>query len=180
MPGSHAANQSKTESMPPTEAHADPADAPEPKTVEAPELDGMNVDVNDPQSPRAPGAAGAADAGRSGRPAAHTPVLPGAAPDEELPTAHAGTTTGLGSGPDRPVQDERGYAQRHPGNLGTPVPTEQIETDVARSAQNTSVVGTPGTDSGPGNSRGVPVPSEDPLEGSSEASAVAQGSRTPQ
>lgn len=51
QPGSDAANQSKTESMPPTEGHADPDAASDPTLVESPELDGMNVGAGDPQAP---------------------------------------------------------------------------------------------------------------------------------
>ena len=64
QPGSHAANQHKTEPMPPTEAHADP--------------DAMNVDTNDPQTPSPDGAAGAtAQPSPSDVPAEQTPVLRG-------------------------------------------------------------------------------------------------------
>lgn len=51
MPGSPAANQSKTESMPPTQGHADPDAAPEPASVEVPDLEAMNVGAGDPQAP---------------------------------------------------------------------------------------------------------------------------------
>jgi hypothetical protein len=135
MPGSHAANQSKTESMPPTEGHGDPEAAPAPTTVEPPELDTMSVNVNDPQAPRAPGAGGDPDRGHSGVPAT-----------EARPTAQ----------------------------------TDPMATDVDRSAANTNPIGTPGTDAGPGDTAGVPVPSHEPAPGSSEDSAVAQGSRTPE
>jgi hypothetical protein len=51
LSGSHAANQSKTESMPPTEGHADPDAAPEPTTVVTPGADAMTVGAADPQAP---------------------------------------------------------------------------------------------------------------------------------
>jgi hypothetical protein len=60
MPGSAAANQSKTESMPPTQGHADPDAAPEPTTVERPDHDSMNVGATDPQSPSHAAAGGPA------------------------------------------------------------------------------------------------------------------------
>ena len=150
QPGSHAANQPKTEPMPPTQAHADPDAAPKPSRVELPDLASMNVGANDPQAPSRDGAAGAtAQPGPSDVPAEQTPVL----------------TEGVG--------------YRQPGSLGSTGPDEQIETDVERSAQNTSPAGTPGTDSGPGDAAGVPVVSAYPAEGTSESSPVAQGTRTP-
>jgi hypothetical protein len=179
-PGSRAANQPKTEPMPPTQAHADPDAAPEPSRVEVPDLESMNVGANDPQAPRHDGAAGAtAMPSVSGVPAEQTPVLTGADPADVLPSAHAGTPTGRSSGPVQPVQDTAGDAHRQPGSLGSTGPDEQIETDVERSAQNTSPTGTPGTNRGPGDAGGVPVVSAYPAEGSSEESAVAQGTRTP-
>jgi hypothetical protein len=167
QPGSHAANQPKTEPMPPTQAHADP--------------DAMNVDANDPQAPSADGSAGAtAMPSVSGVPAEQTPVLTGADPAEVTPSAHAGTTTGRTSGPVEPVQDTAGVGHRQPGSMGSTGPDEQLETDVERSAKNTSPVGAPGTDSGPGDAADVPVVSAYPAEGTSEESGVAQGTRTPQ
>jgi len=56
MPGSDAANQSKTESMPPTEGHADPDAAPGPATVELPAADSLSVGAGDPQAPSHPAA----------------------------------------------------------------------------------------------------------------------------
>lgn len=154
MPGSHAANQSKTESMPPTQGHADPEVAPEPATVEVPPLDSMSVGAGDPQAPSHPAAGDQADRTHSGVPALET-----------LDNAS------------RPAP---GTAQRAPGSLGATGADEQIETDVERSADSTNVVGTPGTPSGPGESQGVPVVSDEAAPGSSEDSAVAQGARTPE
>ncbi|MCW2572124.1 MAG: hypothetical protein JWO88_2182 [Frankiales bacterium] len=148
MPASAAANQSKTESMPPTQAHADPDAAPGPTTVAVPDLDSMNVGATDPQSP-------------SHRAAAAPPVPA---------SRHVQTATS---------SDAAGAVYRAPGSLGTTGPDEQIDTDVQRSAQNTNVTGTPGAGSGPGDAAGVPVSSDDAAPGSSQASAVAQGSRTP-
>ena len=76
-------------------------------------------------------------------------------------------------------QAAAGTAQRQPGSLGSTGPDEQVETDVHRSAQNASVAGTPGTARGPGDAAGVPVVSGEAAPGSSESSAVAQGTRTP-
>ena len=180
QPGSHAANQPKTEPMPPTQGHADPDAAAEPSRVETPHLESMNVGATDPQSPSRDGAAGAtAMPSDSGVPAEQTPVLTGADPSDVAPSAHAGTTTGRTSGPVQPVQDTTGEAHRQPGSLGSTGPDEQLDTDVEQSARNASTAGTPGTDSGPGDPAGVPVPSTYPAEGTSEESAVAQGTRTP-
>jgi hypothetical protein len=180
QPGSHAANQSKTEAMPPSQGHGDPEAAAAPTRVEAPGSESMTVDANDPQAPSHDGAAGAtAMPSVSGVPAEQTPVLTGADAAQVAPSAHAGTTTGRTSGPVEPVQDTAGTGHRQPGSMGSTGPDEQIETDVERSAQNTTPAGTPGTDSGPGDAAGVPVVSAYPAEGTSEASPVAQGTRTP-
>jgi hypothetical protein len=55
-----AANQGKTEPMPPTSGHSDPDAAPEPATVEKPDLDSMSVGARDPQAPSHPAVAGTA------------------------------------------------------------------------------------------------------------------------
>ena len=181
QPGSQAANQPKTEPMPPTQGHADPDAAPEPSRVESPDLDAMNVDATDPQAPNRDGAAGATTMpSTSGVPSEQTPVLTGADPSEVAPSAHAGTTTGRTSGPVEPVQDSSGEAHRQPGSLGATGPDEQIDTDVVRSAANTDVAGAPGTASGPGDAAGVPVVSETAAGGTSEESNVVQGVRTPE
>ncbi|GAC1443606.1 MAG: hypothetical protein NVS3B26_00790 [Mycobacteriales bacterium] len=72
MPGSHAANQSKTESMPPSQGHADPDAAPEPATVEVPSLDSMSVGAGDPQAPSHAAAGDRGDRSNSGVPALDT------------------------------------------------------------------------------------------------------------
>jgi hypothetical protein len=100
QPGSAAANQHKTEPMPPTQGHDQPDAAS--TRPEAPDLGSMNVGANDPQAPH------------------------------------------------------------------------------RDSVQKASPVGTPGTDSGPGDAGGVPVVSAYPAEGTSEESAIAQGTRAPQ
>ena len=66
MPGSHAANQTKTESMPPTQGHADPDAAPAPSSVETPDLEAMNVGAADPQAPSHPSAGEPGDPTHSG------------------------------------------------------------------------------------------------------------------
>jgi hypothetical protein len=152
QPGSAAANQHKTEPMPPTQGHDQPDAAS--TRPEAPDLGSMNVGANDPQAPHRDGAAGATSVpSASDVPAEQTPVLTGESP---------------------------GTGYRQPGSMGSTGPDEQIETDIVRSAQNASPVGTPGTDSGPGDAGAVPVVSAYPAEGTSEESAIAQGTRTPQ
>ena len=157
MPGSHAANQSKTESMPPTRGHADPDAAPDPVSVELPELASMSASVNDAQAPSHPDAGELADRGAAGVPALDTHVQSEAEPADQAATAH-----------------------KAPGSLGQTGTDEQIETDVEASARSTNVVGTPGTASGPGDGHGVPVTADDAAPGTSQDSAVAQGSRTPE
>ncbi|MCU1590497.1 MAG: hypothetical protein JWP11_1753 [Frankiales bacterium] len=77
MPGSHAANQSKTESMPPTEGHADPDAAPDPTTVQTPDLEGMNAGAGDPQAARVDGAEGTPDSSGAPGEAWGVPVTSG-------------------------------------------------------------------------------------------------------
>lgn len=158
---SWAANQGKTESMPPAQGHADPDAAPRPRTVERPDLGSMNVGAGDPQAPSHPAIGGPDARGVSAGPGGQPPVLGGHQPGD------------LGPEPG-------GRAQRAPGSDGVPAASEQIETDVARSAANTDPAGTPGTAAGPGDAAGVPVVSEQAAPGTGEQSAVAQGSRTPQ
>jgi hypothetical protein len=179
MPGSDAANQHRTEPMPPTEGHADPEAAPGPASVERPSLESMNVGAADPQAPSHPAAGAESMPSPSDVPSEQTPILTGNDPAEVLPSAHAGTTTGRTSGPVEPVQDTAGDGHRQPGSLGSTGPDEQIETDVERSAANAGVAGTSGTPSGAGDAHGVPVVSEEPSPGTSQESATAQGTRTP-
>jgi hypothetical protein len=149
QPGSHAANQPKTEPMPPTQGHADPDAAAEPSRVEEPDLAAMNVGVNDPQAPSRDGAAGATA----------QPSLSDVPAEQSAPLSE-------------------GVAYRAPGSMGGTGSDEQIETDVARSAQNATPVGT-GPDGGTGDAAGVPTTAAYPAAGSSEESPVAQGTRSP-
>ena len=166
---SRAANQGKTEPMPPTSGHDVPDAAPEPSTVEEPDLDSMSVGARDPQAPSHPAAGPAADPAHSGIAAGQTPT--GAAPSAALLASPTGATP-------RP-QATTGTAFRVPGSNGIEGAEEQIDTAVDLSAARTNVVGTPGTASGPGDAKSVPVGSAEPSPGTSEESSVAQGSRTP-
>lgn len=178
-PGAPAANQGKTEPIPPAPSHADPDAAPEPATVEAPDLESMNVGAADPQAPSHPAAGGHGDRGRSGVPALETPPAAGQDPDQVRPEPDPASSTGRDLGPQQPAQATSGVAFRVPGANGVTADEEQIETDVERSARNTTTSGTPGTAAGTGDAAGVPVVSEEPAPGTSQDSAVAEGSRTP-
>ena len=164
-----AANQGKTEPMPPTSGHADPDAATEPATVEEPDLASMNVGAADPQAPSHPAAAPAGDRAHAGVTAAETPT--------DVVSAPGVLASPTGAAP-RP-QATTGIAFRVPGSNGVEGAEEQIDTAVDVSAARTNVVGTPGTAAGPGDAQGVPVVSEESSPGTSEDSAVAQGSRTP-
>ncbi len=157
MPGSDAANQAKTESMPPSQGHADPDAAPEPVSVEVPSLDSMSVGAADPQAPNHPAAGDAGDRAGSGVPALATGDVP---PSELQPEA---------------------TAHRVPGSVGATGPDEQIETDVEQSAHNTdaNASGTSGAAAGPGDAAGVPATSSHAAPGTSQETSVAQGARTP-
>ena len=151
--GAPAANQSKTEPMPPSPSHGDPDAAPAPATVEVPDLESMNVGAGDPQAPSHPAAT---EMSRSGSGIAAT----------ETPVGGADLST-------------PGTAFRAPGSMGAAGADEQVETDVELSAARTDVAGNPGTPSGAGDASSVPVVSEEPSPGTSQESAQAQGSRTP-
>ena len=169
--GAPAANQSKTEPMPPTTGHNDPDAAPQPATVEAPDLDSMNVGAADPQAPSHPSAADAGDRSGSGIASAGTPSTADAAGPA------LGTPTGVGlAGGD---QHTSGSAFRAPGSHGTEGLGEQIETDVEASAAETTPSGTAGAPSGSGDAASVPVVSEDASPGTSQESPQTHGARTP-
>ena len=164
-----AANQGKTEPMPPTSGHSDPDAAPEPATVEEPDLESMSVGARDPQAPSHPAAGPAGDPAHSGIATGETPVGD---------TASAAVLAGPTGAAPRP-QATTGTAFRVPGSNGVEGAEEQLETAADVSAARTNVVGTPGTAAGPGDASSVPVVSEEASPGTSEDSAVAQGSRTP-
>jgi hypothetical protein len=94
------------------------------------------------------------------------------------PAAGPGAPTGVPEGAPRP-EVASGAAFRAPGSIGVEGADEQLETAVDISAARTDVAGTPGTATGPGDASSVPVVSEEASPGTSEDSAVAQGSRTP-
>ena len=169
--GSPAANQSKTEPMPPTSGHGDPDAAPEPTLVEPADLGSMSVGAADPQSPSHALAAAPGDR--------HTAGLP------ELQTSARGDWIGNSTGEDLgpPTAAEAafpssGQAFRAAGSNGVEGEQEQLSTDVEVSASRmTPAVG---VESGPGDAAGVPVASEDAAAGTSEESAVAKGLRAPE
>ena len=160
--GSPAANQSKTEPMPPTAAHDDP-DGAEPASVEVPDLGSMNVGAADPQAPSHPAAGPAGDRADAGLPV----DAAAAGPEQREPVA---------AGP----QDTTGAAYRAPGSDGQPGAGETVGTDVDTSAARTNVEGSPDTESGAGDAAGVPVVSEERSPGTSQESSAVQGARTPE
>src|SRR4051812_32843986 len=157
-PRDRAANQSKTEPMPPTSGHADPDAAPEPATVEEPDLDSMSVGARDPQAPSHPAAGLAGDPAHSGIAAGETPTGSGPGP------AILASPTGAAPRP----QSTTGTAFRVPGSNGVEGAEEQINTAVDTSAARTNVVGAPGTAAGPGDAKSVPVGAEEASPGTSE------------
>ena len=160
--GSPAANQAKTEPMPPTAAHDDPDEA-EPATADVPDLGSMNVGAADPQAPSHPAAAPAGDRAGGGLPV----EAPAAGPEQRDAVATA-------------PQDTSGSAYRAPGSDGVPGAGETVETDVETSAARTDVAGSPHTESGAGDAAGVPVVSEERSPGTSQESSAVQGARTPE
>lgn len=184
--GSPATNQGSAEPMPSTPGHRDPnaggqaqGDLP---PLEPPLLAEMNVGAGDPQRPSL-GALTAPTTGAEPGPGDGPGNAPrdvsadGVAPFEERP-AHLGrTATGVDTGPEVPAGGTTGESHRAPGLQGTPSPAERVETDVQDSAA--AMVRETGRESGPGDSQGVPVPSERPSPGTSEESGVVQGARIP-
>lgn len=171
--GAPGSNQSKTEPMPPTPAHDDPDAAPDPGTVEAPDLESMNVGVSDAQRPSHPSAGPAGDPAASGLPdLGTTPTA----------TAPSGENLGTPRGDGLAVREQQttGSAFRQSGSNGVEGDEEQVETDMDVSAARTNVVGTPGTRRGAGDAAGVPVVSEEISPGTSQESSVVQGVRTPE
>jgi hypothetical protein len=150
--GAPAANQSKTEPIPPG---AGDEGAPAQAEPRLPDLDSMNVGAADPQAPNHAAAGTTADRAAAGM----DPV-----PGSEVPA---------------PLSTGAAEAFRAPGSNGSEGGSEQIDTDVATSADRTNPVGAQGADSGPGNAAGVPVVSEDAAVGTSQDSAEVQGTRTP-
>lgn len=175
-PGGQASpdtNQGKAEPMPATPGEPDPS-----AEFEPPSLDEMNVGGSDAQVPSHPGAR-LRDAPVATH---HAPrVEAGVAPDQDRGSSDPDSTTKLPEGPERPAQATEGTAQRAPGSQG--VSPEQQETDVQTGAANMRPGGGPDARPAPvqaGDSRPVPVPHEDPMPGTSEESAIAQGVRTPE
>jgi hypothetical protein len=175
-PGGQASpdtNQGKTEPMPATPGQPDPN-----AELTPPSLDEMNVGGSNPQAPSHP------DARLRDAPVATAPVArvePGTAPDEDRGSFDPDSATKLPEGPERPAQVAEGTARRAPASQG--VSPEQQETDVETGAANMRPGGGPASRPAPvqaGDSRPVPVPHEDPMPGTSEESAIAQGVRAPE
>jgi hypothetical protein len=168
--GAPAANQAKSEPIPPTQGHPDPT-AP----LQPPPLDAMNVDVNDPQrpslgAPRPTGPSGPGDAPRD-------LGGPGAPPAAERPVPDTATATGTDLGPENPVSTSAGESHRAPGLQGVPSSAEEVETDVEASAGG--MVPDTGRPAGAGDAQGVPVPPGTASAGTSEEHGAVQGARIP-
>lgn len=167
-------NQGRAEPMPATPGEADPSAA-----LPAPELGEMNVGADDPQLASHP-LARDRDVPPGGDTAPAGPVNPGVAPHEDRPALDGGSSTGGGSGPERPVQASPGTAQRQPGSMG--VSPEEQETDVDSGAAR-MLPGHPAGSSSPpvqpGDAQGVAVPHVLPAEGTSEEQGIVHGVRTP-
>ena len=167
-------NQAKAEPVPAGPGESDPTAA-----LGAPELGDMNVGAGDPQLASHP-LARDRDVPLGGGTAPAGPVNPGVAPHEDRPALDAGSSTGGGSGPERPAQASEGTAQRQPGSMGES-PEEQ-ETDVDAGAAR-MVPGHPAASSTsaaqPGDAHGVHVPHLLPAEGTSEEQGIVHGIRTP-
>jgi hypothetical protein len=181
-PGSPGANQGKTESMPPTPGHADPATGPDPASTGGPDLGDMNVSAADPQAPAhaaarprdAASSTGGADAPRDG--------LAGHAPADVRPGVTPGSSTGTAAGPEGTGSRSQGRSSRVPGQQGATGPDEQVETDVAVSADRTRPINPPTAlprEAEQADSGGVPVTSRTPFAGTSEDQPVVTGIRTP-
>ena len=177
-------NQATAEPMPPTPGHGDPSGTgPHGTPPEVPELGDMNAGMALSQvaSPTvlptrttAPGRTldGAARDGE-----------PGTTPPPERPTSGESSSTGGGRGLDAPASQTSGTAHRAPGQQGEVPDGESLESDTAAGAARMAPGGgpdqTPPAHSYPGDSQGVNVPHEQPMEGTSQEQGIVHGIKDP-
>jgi hypothetical protein len=178
-------NQGKTEPMPPTPGHADPAGAgPHTDPPEVPELGDMSAgramaQVASPTVLATPHTApertlddGAAHGGH-----------PGTVPAEDRPHLGTSSSTGSGAGPDQPESRTTGVASRAPGSLGSTPDGESVESDTTVGAARMAPGGAPDqtapAEDYPGDSQGVNVPHEIAAEGTSQEQGIAHGVKDP-
>lgn len=165
-------NQGKTEPMPPTPGHTDPAGtAPHTDPPQVPELDEMNAG-------RAAAQVASPDALPARRPSDPSPragtVSPGTVPEDDRPHPGTSSSTGSGSGPEMPESQTTGTAHRAPGLQGETPDGEGVESDTAAGAARM----TPGRgDDATGDARGVPVPHETAASGTSQEQVGVTGIR---
>lgn len=108
-----------------------------------------------------------------------TEQMPGSAGERAEP---GGPPPAANQGKDEPTSTGQslGRSSRTPGDQGQP--PGPIDTDMSTSAERANVGGSPDAPNAvptPGHAAGVPQASDQPLEGSSEDSDVAEGVRTP-
>ncbi len=177
-------NQGKTEPMPPTPGHADPVGtAPHTDPPQVPELGDMSAGMAGAQvaSPTvlstlqvAPGETLSSPDG---------PRSSGTVPAEDRPRVGTSASTGSGSGPGMPESQTTGTARRAPGQQGEVPDGESVESDTAAGAARMAPGGgpdqTPPAQSSPGDSQGVNVPHEQPMEGTSQEQGIVHGVKDP-
>ncbi|MCU1691500.1 MAG: hypothetical protein JWM64_591 [Frankiales bacterium] len=183
--GAPDTNQGKAEPMPPTPAQGDPSGTgPHTEPPAVPDLDTMSAGMAGaqvasptvlPTRPVVPGATfddGGAHGGH-----------PGTVPAEDRPHPGTSSSTGSGSGPEMPESQTTGTAHRAPGLQGETPDGESVESGTtvgaARMAPGGAPDQTPPAQSYPGDSQGVNVPHEQPMEGTSEEQSIVHGVKDP-
>ncbi|MDP9433687.1 MAG: hypothetical protein M3P93_00185 [Actinomycetota bacterium] len=189
-------NQGKTEPMPPTPGHADPAGTgPHTNPPQVPELGDMNVGAATAQIASPTQLASAGDPSRTGGAQGGVEPVPtsagspsgavqaGTVPADDRPHPGTSSSTGLGSGPEMPEQASTGVAHRAPGLQGETPEGESVESDTAVGAARMAPGAAPDRTrppvAYPGDSQGVNVPHEIDAAGTSEEQGIVHGVKDP-
>lgn len=171
-------NQAEAEPMPPTPGHADPVGTgPHSTPPEVPELGDMNAGMALSQvaSPTVL-ETGAVGPGRA-LPESAAPHGSPAGQDRPARETPSGAEPGLSAG------SSTGTAHRAPGLQGELPDGETVESDTTAGAARMAPGGgpdqTPPAQSYPGDSQGVNVPHEQPMEGTSQEQGIVHGVKDP-
>lgn len=171
-------NQAKAEPVPPTPGHADPTGTgPHSTPPEVPELGDMNAGMALSQV--------ASPIVLEARTAAPGRTLDDAAAQEATASGQDRQTTAAtsGTGLDLPASQSTGTAHRAPGQQGELPEGESVESDITAGAARMAPGGGPDqtmpAESYPGDSQGVNVPHEQPMEGTSQEQGIVHGVKDP-
>jgi hypothetical protein len=178
-------NQGKAEPMPPTPGHGDPAGTgPHTTPPAVPELGEMGAGMAMAQvasptvlsTPHAGGGGTPDDGGLHGG-------RPGTGPAEDRPAVGPSVSTATDSGPGTPQPQATGTSSRAPDQQGVTPDGESVDSDLEVGAARMAPGGGPDATAPPvaypGDSQGVNVPHELPMEGTSEEQSVVHGVKDP-